>query len=112
MAEHSAVNRRVVGSSPTWGARNMKSESERFGFFCCLFLPHHKMVRFLEKLWLDFISPVAKEVKSMYNDMDKIEVEGKLSLISYGIQKRRIRHGNDTKDTAGKASGCAEELWF
>ena len=22
MAEHSAVNRRVVGSSPTWGARN------------------------------------------------------------------------------------------
>lgn len=43
------------------------------------------MVRFLEKLWLDFISPVAKEVKSMYNDMDKIEVEVKLSLISYGI---------------------------
>ena len=70
------------------------------------------MVRFLEKLWLDFISPVAKEVKSMYNDMDKIEVEGKLSLISYGIQKRRIRHGNETKDTTGKASGCTEELWF
>ena len=46
----------------------MKSESERFGFFCCLFLPHHKMVRFWEKLWLDFISPVAKEVKSVYND--------------------------------------------
>ena len=62
----------------------MKSESERFGFFCCLFLPHHKMVRFLEKLWLDFISPVAKEVKSMYNNMDKIEVEGKLWLLSEG----------------------------
>lgn len=61
------------------------------------------MVRFLEKLWLDFISPVAKEVKSMYNDMDKIEVEVKLSLISYGIQKRRIqawkrykRHGRES----------------
>ena len=42
------------------------------------------MVRFLEKLWLDFISPVAKEVKSMYNDMDKIEVEGNLWLLSEG----------------------------
>ena len=31
MAEHSAVNRRVVGSSPTWGAQ--KSLIERSGFF-------------------------------------------------------------------------------
>ena len=26
MAEHSAVNRRVVGSSPTWGAKSILSE--------------------------------------------------------------------------------------
>ena len=36
MAEHSAVNRRVVGSSPTWGARNMESESDLVRIFLCL----------------------------------------------------------------------------
>ena len=33
MAEHSAVNRRVVGSSPTWGARNMRPILNRAFFF-------------------------------------------------------------------------------
>ena len=38
MAEHSAVNRRVVGSSPTWGAKNLYPNpifqmEVRFGFF-------------------------------------------------------------------------------
>lgn len=32
MAEHPAVNRVVVGSSPTWGAKNPKPND--FGFFC------------------------------------------------------------------------------
>ena len=35
--EHAAVNRRVVGSSPTWGAKLDKSELSRgFGFICLL----------------------------------------------------------------------------
>ena len=34
MAEHSAVNRRVVGSSPTWGARNAALTA---AFFCAFF---------------------------------------------------------------------------
>ena len=33
LVEHAAVNRRVVGSSPTWGATSNKSEPfKRFGF--------------------------------------------------------------------------------
>ena len=34
MAEHSAVNRRVVGSSPTWGA-NTKEQCNALLFLCC-----------------------------------------------------------------------------
>ena len=30
MAEHSAVNRRVVGSSPTWGALSSSNADELF----------------------------------------------------------------------------------
>ena len=37
MAEHSAVNRRVVGSSPTWGAIRKTAETTKSfsGFFIC-----------------------------------------------------------------------------
>ena len=34
MAEHSAVNRVVVGSSPTWGARRGRHDSVAAMFFC------------------------------------------------------------------------------
>ena len=41
MAEHSAVNRRVVGSSPTWGARNIESESDLVRIF---FMPSDTVI--------------------------------------------------------------------
>ena len=34
MAEHSAVNRRVVGSSPTWGAKGLDILAISEPFFC------------------------------------------------------------------------------
>ena len=36
LAEHAAVNRRVVGSSPTWGAK--KREQYRCSLYCSLFI--------------------------------------------------------------------------
>ncbi len=36
MAEHSAVNRRVVGSSPTCGARSIENGQQLAAHFCVL----------------------------------------------------------------------------
>ena len=36
MAEHSAVNRVVVGSSPTWGAKALECENVQGLLFCVL----------------------------------------------------------------------------
>ena len=42
LVEHAAVNRRVVGSSPTWGARTKPVERRFYGLFvflkCSLFM--------------------------------------------------------------------------
>ena len=37
MAEHSAVNRRVVGSSPTWGAKRKQPSLYKLGCFFVYF---------------------------------------------------------------------------
>ena len=59
MAEHSAVNRRVVGSSPTWGAR----------------------MRLIERLGVFLVALAQKKTTSRAGEREKLKIQEAPPLI-------------------------------